>query len=468
MTVTQQREAIGYGEVCSLALPIAGVQLAGVALTTADVLMLQTLGVAAIAGGGLAMQFYNQIRTMCVGMVTAAGNLLAEAAVPWKRGEHDERVAHEVRRAVRSGMAVGTTSAILGVILVIALGAFVLVLPVDQSVAHLTFAMTLTLGPGLLPMVWLNVLRQFAVGMRGPGSLLVVTLISIGVNAGANAFFLWAVSALGWSAAWGTAGIGASTAFVQVFALCAFAWTLRRDSELGQLFAFLPRKGDQDYIRELVRLGIPVSLTYGSEAAITTIAGLVMGVVGPVALAAHMVVNQLAYIVYQVCIGFSHGGSVLVSGVKGQGRDSVSLVTRRVLLPVWAYLALIAVIWLTLGSFFVKLFLGGASPDTLRIATVLLCIAVLQQFAKGSQNVLVGLLRGLKDTTSGLKATLWGYWAVGVPAVVLLSLVAHWAAYGVWIGLILGFGTTTVLLARTLTSRISQLDQPGETVVAAS
>lgn len=77
--------------------------------------MLQTLGVDTIAGGGLAMQFYNQIRTMCVGMVTAAGNL--------------------------------------------------------------------------------------AVGMRRPGSLLVVTLISIGVNADANAFFLWAVSALGWTAA---------------------------------------------------------------------------------------------------------------------------------------------------------------------------------------------------------------------------------------------------------------------------
>ena len=64
-------ETVTYREVYSLALPIAGVQLAGVALTTTDVLMLQTLGVVAIAGGGLAMQFYNQIRTMCVGMVTA-------------------------------------------------------------------------------------------------------------------------------------------------------------------------------------------------------------------------------------------------------------------------------------------------------------------------------------------------------------------------------------------------------------
>ena len=76
-----------YREVLGISLPIAGVQLAGVALTTTDVLMLQSVGVLAIAGGGLAMQLYNQIRTMCVGMVTASSNLVAEAAAEMEREE---------------------------------------------------------------------------------------------------------------------------------------------------------------------------------------------------------------------------------------------------------------------------------------------------------------------------------------------------------------------------------------------
>ena len=92
------QQTVSYRDVYSLALPIVGVQLAGVALTTTDVLMLQTLGVVAIAGGGLAMQFYNQIRTMCVGMVTAGGNLVAEAASEWeKTGE--EVAAERIRQA---------------------------------------------------------------------------------------------------------------------------------------------------------------------------------------------------------------------------------------------------------------------------------------------------------------------------------------------------------------------------------
>ena len=449
-------EAVTYREVYSLALPIAGVQLAGVALTTTDVLMLQTLGVVAIAGGGLAMQFYNQIRTMCVGMVTAGGNLVAEAAAEWEKTESPSS-AEKIRQAVRSCMAVGTVTALIGGILVVALGALVLALPVDSHVAHLTFAMTLTLAPGLIPMIWLNVLRQFAVGMRRPGSLLLVTVISIAVNAGANAAFLWLVHRLEWGAAWGVAGIGLSTTLVQIFTLAAFARTLRRDSELGQFFAIIPRREDLECIRHLVRLGVPVSLTYGSEAAITTIAGLAMGLVSPAMLAAHTVVNQLAYIVYQVCIGFSHGGSVLISRARTDGRESVALVARRVLISVAIYLAIIGVVWLALGRFVVWPFLTDASPATVRIATLLLCLAVLQQFAKGSQNVLVGLLRGVKDTKSGLKATLWGYWLVGVPALLIFGLGLHWEGYGVWAGLILGFGTTALLLARAFHQRVSDL-----------
>lgn len=441
-----------YREVLGISLPIAGVQLAGVALTTTDVLMLQSVGVLAIAGGGLAMQLYNQIRTMCVGMVTASSNLVAEVAAEMERGETTDG-AERIRRAVRSSFAVGTGTAILGALLVIAFGALVLVLPVNDQVARLTFAMTLTLAPGLIPMMWLNVLRQFAVGMRKPGSLLAITLVSIFVNIGLN----WAFVECGASDAWKVAGIGLSTTIVQLFTLLAFRVVMLRIPELRPYFRVLPRPGDGDTIRHLVRLGIPVSLTYGSEAAITTIAGLVMGTVSPQMLAAHNVVNQLAYIVYQVCIGFSHGGSVLVTQARAAGADAVREVTRRILFVVLAYLGIMGALWLLLGQWVLRPFLSGADHTTFHIAVLLLCIAVLQQFSKGIQNVAVGLLRGLKDTTSGLRCTLIGYWLVGVPGILVLGKLVGWEGYGVWLGLVLGFATTAVLLLRVYSRRLADL-----------
>ena len=274
-------------------------------MTTTDVLMLQSVGVLAIAGGGLAMQLYNQIRTMCVGMVTAGANLVAEAAAKMEKEktscQNCEAGAEQIRRAVRSSFAVATGTAILGALLVIALGGLVLVLPIDKHVAQLTFAMTLALAPGLVPMMWLNVLRQFAVGMRKPGSLLTITLISIFINIALNWLFMtWAASDH-----WKVAGIGLSTTVIQLLTFLAFRIVVLRIPELQPYFHILPCKGDGETICRLVRLGVPVSLTYGSEAAITTIAGLVMGTFSPQMLAAHNIVNQLAYIVYQA-VSYTH------------------------------------------------------------------------------------------------------------------------------------------------------------------
>lgn len=448
MTTKAQTEGINngnYRDVLSLALPIVGVQLAGVALTTTDVLMLQTLGVVAIGGGGLAMQFYNQLRTMCVGMVTAGGNVVAEAAAEWEETGTDT-AAERIRTAVRSCIAVGTCSAIVGALLLLALASLVLLLPVNDDVAAVTFAMTVALAPGLFPMIWLNALRQFAVGMRKPGSLLIVTLLSIVVNAVLNALFLWLVHANDWGIAWGAVGIGFSTTLVQVFTLAAFRWTLRRDGQLNQFLSIIPRRGDLESIRHIVKLGIPVAFTYGSEAALTTVAGIVMGLLSPMMLAAHTVVNQIAYIVYQVCIGFSHGGSILVSRARRQGRAAVIAVSRRVVIVVGFYLSLIGAVWIVLGKYVLWPFLSHASADVVHIAVLLLCLAVIQQFAKGYQNVCVGLLRGLRDTRSGLTSTLWGYWCVGVPTLLVLGLLAGWEGYGVWCGLIVGFTTTAILL----------------------
>ena len=67
-------------QLTALAAPIAGVQFAQVALTTTDLALMGLIGVQAIAAGGLAAALYNLMRTMCVGVVTAVGNLVAGAA----------------------------------------------------------------------------------------------------------------------------------------------------------------------------------------------------------------------------------------------------------------------------------------------------------------------------------------------------------------------------------------------------
>lgn len=441
----------GYRPLIAVASPIAGIQLAQVALTTTDLVMMGSLSLRAIAAGGLAITLYNQLRTMCVGVVTAVGNLVAGAA---GRGEArsgtrqlDERAREEVSQIGRSSFLVATLVGLLGGVLLVALSYALTLFGQDSLVLELARPTMMALAPGLIPMLWLNVLRQFAVGMRRPGSLLGVTCASIAVNAGLDGGF-----AYGWFGfpVLGLPGIGLATTVVQLLNFGAFLAILRRDRILSPLLSIQAWKADAATVRSVLRLGVPISLTYGSEAGITSVATLMMGNFGPAALAAQNVVNQLAYIVYQVNIGLSQGSSVLVSRAIGQGNGAEARhIARRAISLGFAIMTVVGLAYILIPLPILRLFLEkDADPTVESMARTLLFFAIAQQFLKGTQNINIGLLRGLGNTRGGFRITLVGYWVIGIPAMLLFAYGLHMRGPGVWTGLCAGFGATAILLLR--------------------
>ncbi|TCM51141.1 MATE family multidrug resistance protein [Rhizobium sp. PP-F2F-G48] len=438
-----------YQDILKLAAPIAGIQFAQVALTSTDLLMMSFIGLEAVAAGGLALLLYNQLRTMCVGMVTSVGNLIAGAM---GRGEKrsgsavaDQLAHEEVRALLRASMLLATIVAIVGALLLIGLSFGLGYLGQDRSITALAQPIMMTLAPGLLPMLWLNVLRQFAVGMRRAGSLFAVTVISIAINALLNAIFIF-----GWLGMpqIGLAGIGLATTLVQVWTFLVYLGTVRRDETLKALLALDGWRADVATVTRIGRMGTPIALTYGSEAAITSIATVFMGTFGPVALAASNIVNQLAYIVYQLNIGLSQGSSILVSRTAGHDKAAeIGAIARRTFTISFAAMTLIGLAYVFLPDVILYPFTGqNSDPAMLAIATTLLWFAIAHQFLKGSQNLCIGLLRGLGNTKAGLTNTLIGYWLIGIPAMVVFAFGLGWGGYGVWFGLCLGFGTTSLLL----------------------
>ncbi|MGW0251196.1 MATE family efflux transporter [Nocardia goodfellowii] len=465
MTLAQTAQRVrGYRAIVALAAPIAGIQLAQVALTTVDLAMMGLLGIAAVAAGGLALLLYNQIRTMCVGMVTGVGNMVAAAV---GRGEKhtgttelDEQAREEVRGYLRAALAVATLTGVAGALILSGLGFALAWLGQDPAVLELARPIIWALAPGLIPMLWLNVLRQYAVGMRRAGSLLRVTLLSIAVNAGLNALFIF-----GWFGMpeLGLAGIGLSTTMVQLWTFGTYLSTVRRDPVLGALLSLQAWRADRALMRRIVSMGTPISLTYGAEAAVTSVATLLMGGFGPVALAASNIVNQLAYIVYQVNIGLSQGSSILVSRTIGQGEwERVRGVAQRTFTLGFGFMTVVGACYLLFPRTVLAPFLGAHQDDTAVVtaATALLWFAIAQQYCKGSQNLCIGLLRGIGNTKAGLRNTLIGYFAVGIPAMGLFGYVLDWRGPGIWLGLCLGFGTTAALVWRTFLLSVPKAGQP--------
>ncbi|WP_330228520.1 MATE family efflux transporter [Nocardia sp. NBC_00508] len=450
-----------YGDgrrLSALATPIALTQLAQIAVSTTNIALMGTLGVRQVAAGGLAIVLFNQIRTMCVGLITASGNQIATAvSAAGKRGESPDR---EIRDLLRSSFLIATVAGLAGGAVLIGLGWVLPWLGQDPGVLADARPLMVALAPGLLPCLWFQVLRQYTVGMQRPQALLLVTLGSVVLNLLLALGFIHGKAGL---PALGLTGIGVATSLVFLITFGVFWAMVWRDDQLGHTLPMSPLPVRPATVRAELKLGTPIALTYGSEAGMFSVLALVMGSIGPAALAAHNVVYQIIYIVFQVAIGLSHGASILVS--HAVARDEYT--HARAL--AWLALRHAAVVAAVTGAVYVLApdlvllpFLESSDADTIRVAHTLLLIGIVLQFFDAAQNIGTGLLRGLKATNAGFRLSLIGYWGVGLPVALLLAFPLGLGAAGVWWGLTAGLATTAMLMLRRYFALLDEqeLDRP--------
>ncbi|MFE2148763.1 MATE family efflux transporter [Streptomyces lavendulae] len=452
-TLLRDSRALGV-----LAVPLILTQLAQVALTTTDTVMMGLLGTRELAAGGLAIVIFNQLRTMGVGLVTSVGNRIAAAAARAElaepAGAGDDGAARagaadeEVRGIVRASLAVATLAGIVGAVLMILIGQALGLLGQDADVVGPARAMLLALAPGLLPCLWFQAVRQFTVGMHRPQALLRITIASVVVNAGLNWVLIHGTFGL---PRLGLTGVGIATSTVYLLSFLALLASANRDERLAPLLTLDLTKADPATVRQLVALGVPIAATYGSEAGFFSLTALMAGSFGPEALAAHTAVNQLVYIVFQVAVGLSHAASINVSRELALGHhDDARRIRNTALACAAAVMAVVGLLYLTVPRLVLAPFLdsGSDAGQASAIAAQLLVVTAFLQFFDCAQNIGVGLLRGLDDTRSGFRITLVGYWAVGLPAAWILAYALDLDTLGIWLGLLTGLATTAVLLLR--------------------
>jgi MATE family multidrug resistance protein len=299
----------------------------------------------------------------------------------------------------------------------------------------------------MLPLLWFQTLRNVTVGLRRPGPMLGITLVSAVLNAGLDYALMFGVFGL---PALGLTGIAWATTLVNLFAFAAFLLIVRCDPMLGRFLSMGMRRHDvRQAMRRILRMGWPVAGTYASEAGFFMVVALLAGAIGADALAAHTVVNQAVYMVFMISVGLSHAASISISKVWAQGDVRAARRYGAAGLGIGlACMAVVALAYLTAPHQVLRLFLHRDSAAVWSIAAQLMTIAAVLQFFDCGQNIGVGILRGTGETGSAFALTLIGYWGVGLPAAWLLGDVFGCGAPGIWIGLVLGLMAAAVMLLR--------------------
>ena len=426
-----------------LATPIVGANLLQMAVTSLDVLFVARLGTVEFAAATLGAFLFSLTLWSIGSMVAASSPIIAAER---GRGTHAVR---EVRRTFRMSLWLAV-AACLPFLVLLGQGERLLRLGgQDAVVAARAGAFLHILRWALVPAVVATAMRTAVAALDRPGWILFVSALAVGVGALTNWLFVFG---RGGFPAMGLEGSALASVVTLCAVLVAYGTILAFDRRLRR-YCLFGRWWRPEWSRlgEIVRLGVPIALTVVFEGGLFGGAGLLMGLIGVEAVAAHAIAINIASLTFQVPVGIAQAATIRVGLAFGAADRAAITRAGRVALAVG-----IGVMGLTASGLWllprplIALYVDPDLPANARVVALalqLLVVAAVFQLLDGAQAVCGGILRGLQDARVPMLIALFGYWGVGFGTAELLGFRLKLGAVGVWWGLAVGLAVVTALFA---------------------
>ena len=379
----------------TLALPLVLTELAQMAMSASDTVMMGWLGAEALAAGTLTAHFYGFFFLLGLGVTGAVAPLVAQAI--------GARQFRHVRRSVRQGLWAAAAVGLAGAAVAWHSAAILTAIGQDPAIALAGQAYLRAMLPGFVPGLWFLVLSQFLAAHRRPRPALIVTLLAIPLNVLGNYALMFGHFGL---PRLELVGAGISTALVDGFLFLALLGFVLRDRRLRR-YRILGRIWRPDWPRffEIFRIGLPIGLALLAEIGVFLASTLLIGLFDTDQLAAHGLAIQCTAVVYMVPYGIGQAATVRVGLAAGaQDPAGVGLAGWTAIAWGCGYALLPAAAFWFLGHEIVSLYLDpdrAGNAAAVGFAVTFLQVAAVYQFVEAPQVIAAGALRGLKDTQIG-------------------------------------------------------------------
>ena len=244
----------------------------------------------------------------------------------------------------------------------------------------------------------------------------------------------------------GVVGCGIATSIVlwlQFLMLLVYIRT-HRHYEPFDLMSRL-EKPDLKEILELLKVGLPIAVAIFVEGSLFVGAALLIGRLGPVPTAAHLIAINFAALLFMIPVGLSSAISIRVGNAVGRndhdGARYAGLIGVFLILVIQSISA-------ALLFFFPELIVGIYTNDAVvaPLAVSLLLYAAIFQYPDGLQIVAAGALRGYKDTRRPVLYMIVAFWIIGMTLGYQLTFTREMGPAGMWIGMIAGLSVAAVLM----------------------
>ena len=427
-----------------LAAPVMLGMLGHTFVSFIDNIMVGQLGTAELAAVSLGNSFMFIAMSLGIGFSTAITPLIAEA-------DSSDNFT-QAKSTFKHGLFLCTMMGIILFLIVYFSKPLMYLMKQPVEVVELAIPYLDLVAFSLIPMIIFQAFKQFSDGMSMTRYPMYATLIANVLNVILN--YLLIYGKFGFPKL-GIVGAAYGTLLAR-FVMVIYLWWLLSKKERSKrlvtnikIFVL-----DTLMLRKIISLGTPSAMQMFFEVAIFTAAIWLSGLLGKNPQAANQIALNLSSMTFMVATGLSVASMIRVGNQKGLHNYKE---LRRIAFSIFMLGIILAFIFATIFFVFHKslpnlyMDLSDANNyadnmEVMKIAANLLIAAAIFQISDSIQVMVLGALRGLQDVKMPTLITFISYWVIGFPISFFLGTEEMYGSFGIWLGLLAGLTTASILL----------------------
>ncbi|MDE5622020.1 MAG: MATE family efflux transporter [Alistipes sp.] len=296
--------------------------------------------------------------------------------------------------------------------------------------------------------------KQFLEGVGNTKAEMAATIVANAANVGLNWVLIYGRFGF---AEMGAEGAGLATLLSRTLAMVLMiGYFCSRRRYRSYLEGFSPRNCSRRSIRQLLRMGVPISSQMFLETSAFIGTGIMMGWFGTLALSANQIAITLGNCAFMIVMSIGAATTIRVShcyGARTIGELSRAAKASYHLVLLWNAVA--ATVFISLRHWIPSLFTSNA--EVIALTSDLLFFVALFQLSDGLQNVSVGILRGIQDVKVIMPIALISYWLLNLPVGYLFGFELGMGPAGLFLGFSFGLSTAAVLMILRIRRSVRKL-----------
>ncbi len=431
-----------------LAWPILIGQLATVGMSVADVAMAGNASAQDLAGVSLGASIWSMVIITLMGVMMSVSPIVAHHV----GAEDFHLVPHVVRQALWKALGLGMLA-----IAVANLASLVFdLLQLDPPVRELAKNFVHITSLALPAFACYRVLYGYSTSLNQTKPLMMIALAALGLNVLLNWLLIYGHMGLprlgGLGCAW-------ATMLCVWFNLACLLWWMRRSPAYRSTWPFTHIEAPHwPEIRSLLKLGLPIGVTYFAESSAFSLIALLVAKFGTTQVAAHQIALNFASLMFMLPLSLGVALLTRVGQSLGAGDSQQARFRSWVGVATALVLACASAAFMALCS---QQIAGAYTSDAAvaALAAHLLIFAAIFQLSDATQVATSCAIRGYKVTRAPMVIHLAAFWGFALPLGCALGLAPQWlpwrpaqamGASGFWIALIVGLTIAALALSALL------------------